>query len=201
MNWNLAPVADVNNEPLNPIIGNRSYGSDPQRVASLVDAAVRAYAVGDDALLREALPRSRRGHRGLARRPSDHRRRSRPARPRRASAVPRRRSRPECRRSCSRTSSCRRSIRRRDLPASLSRRVVTDLLRERARFRRASSSPTISRWARSRRSARPPRACARSQAGRRLRAVPLRRDRAARRPSADPRCGRGTARSRRSTRR
>jgi beta-N-acetylhexosaminidase len=43
VNWNLAPVADVNNEPLNPIIGNRSYGSDPQRVASLVDAAVRAY--------------------------------------------------------------------------------------------------------------------------------------------------------------
>ena len=44
VNWNLAPVADVNNEPLNPIIGNRSYGSDPQRVASLVDTAVRAYA-------------------------------------------------------------------------------------------------------------------------------------------------------------
>jgi beta-N-acetylhexosaminidase len=44
VNWNLAPVADVNNEPLNPIIGNRSFGSDPQRVASLVDAAVRAYA-------------------------------------------------------------------------------------------------------------------------------------------------------------
>jgi beta-N-acetylhexosaminidase len=43
VNWNLAPVADVNNEPLNPIIGNRSYGSDPQRVATLVDAAVRAY--------------------------------------------------------------------------------------------------------------------------------------------------------------
>lgn len=44
VNWNLAPVADVNNEPRNPIIGNRSFGSDPQRVASLVDAAVRAYA-------------------------------------------------------------------------------------------------------------------------------------------------------------
>jgi len=44
VNWNFAPVADVNNEPLNPIIGNRSYGSDPQRVSSLVAAAVRAYA-------------------------------------------------------------------------------------------------------------------------------------------------------------
>jgi beta-N-acetylhexosaminidase len=44
INWNFAPVADVNNEPLNPIIGNRSYGSDPQRVSALVAAAVRAYA-------------------------------------------------------------------------------------------------------------------------------------------------------------
>jgi beta-N-acetylhexosaminidase len=44
VNWNFAPVADVNNEPLNPIIGNRSYGSDPQRVSQLVGAAVRAYA-------------------------------------------------------------------------------------------------------------------------------------------------------------
>ena len=44
INWNFAPVADVNNEPLNPIIGNRSFGSDPQRVATLVGAAVRAYS-------------------------------------------------------------------------------------------------------------------------------------------------------------
>jgi beta-N-acetylhexosaminidase len=44
VNWNFAPVADVNNEPLNPIIGNRSYGSDTQRVSALVAAAVRAYA-------------------------------------------------------------------------------------------------------------------------------------------------------------
>lgn len=43
VNWNFAPVADVNNEPLNPIIGNRSYGSDPARVSALVGAAVRAY--------------------------------------------------------------------------------------------------------------------------------------------------------------
>lgn len=44
VNWNFAPVADVNNEPLNPIIGNRSFGSDPQRVSTLVASAVRAYA-------------------------------------------------------------------------------------------------------------------------------------------------------------
>jgi len=45
INWNFAPVADVNNEPLNPIIGNRSYGSDPGRVSTLVAAAIRAYAM------------------------------------------------------------------------------------------------------------------------------------------------------------
>src|SRR5512132_60703 len=44
VNWNFAPVADVNNEPLNPIIGNRSYGSDPQRVSALAGAAIRAYS-------------------------------------------------------------------------------------------------------------------------------------------------------------
>lgn len=44
VNWQLAPVADVNDEPLNPIIGNRSFGSDPQMVGALVTTAVRAYA-------------------------------------------------------------------------------------------------------------------------------------------------------------
>jgi beta-N-acetylhexosaminidase len=44
VNWNFAPVADVNNERLNPIIGNRSFGSDSQRVSTLVAATVRAYA-------------------------------------------------------------------------------------------------------------------------------------------------------------
>lgn len=44
VNWQLAPVADVNTEPRNPIIGNRSFGSDPQRVATLVAEAVRSYA-------------------------------------------------------------------------------------------------------------------------------------------------------------
>ena len=44
VNWDLAPVADVNTEPRNPIILNRSFGSDPRRVAALVDVAVRAFA-------------------------------------------------------------------------------------------------------------------------------------------------------------
>jgi len=33
VNMNLAPVLDVNNNPLNPVIGVRSYGEDPAKVA------------------------------------------------------------------------------------------------------------------------------------------------------------------------
>jgi beta-N-acetylhexosaminidase len=40
VNWNFAPVADVN-VPANPVIGVRSYGSDPALVARHVAAAVR----------------------------------------------------------------------------------------------------------------------------------------------------------------
>ena len=38
---NFAPDADVNNNPLNPIINTRSFGEDPQAVARLVRAYVR----------------------------------------------------------------------------------------------------------------------------------------------------------------
>ncbi len=44
VNWQLAPVADVNDEPQNPIIGNRAFGSDARTVGALVATAVRAYA-------------------------------------------------------------------------------------------------------------------------------------------------------------
>jgi beta-N-acetylhexosaminidase len=40
VNWNFAPVADVN-VPANPVIGVRSFGSDPALVARHVGAAVR----------------------------------------------------------------------------------------------------------------------------------------------------------------
>ena len=43
VNMVFAPVADVNVEPLNPVIGVRSFGSDPTRVAKLTTAAVRGY--------------------------------------------------------------------------------------------------------------------------------------------------------------
>ena len=39
---NLAPVADVNTNPKNPIIGTRSFGDDPERVALLVSTVVKA---------------------------------------------------------------------------------------------------------------------------------------------------------------
>ncbi|MCW2644993.1 MAG: Beta-N-acetylhexosaminidase, partial [Pseudonocardiales bacterium] len=38
---NLAPVADVNVDPLNPVIGLRAFGDDPEAAAAQVAAAVR----------------------------------------------------------------------------------------------------------------------------------------------------------------
>lgn len=35
INWNLAPVVDINNNPKNPVIGVRSFGEDPQKVSEL----------------------------------------------------------------------------------------------------------------------------------------------------------------------
>lgn len=40
LNVLLGPVADVNTEPLNPVIGTRSFGEDPARVAVLVRESV-----------------------------------------------------------------------------------------------------------------------------------------------------------------
>src|SRR2546430_12274129 len=47
---NFAPDADVNNNPLNPIINTRSFGEDPRAVASLV----RAYVRGQHAVVLQA---------------------------------------------------------------------------------------------------------------------------------------------------
>ncbi len=43
---NLAPVADVDNNPKNPIIGPRSFGGDPQHVAQCVAAMIRGLQSG-----------------------------------------------------------------------------------------------------------------------------------------------------------
>src|SRR5947209_2537145 len=44
INMNLAPVVDVNNNPANPVIGVRSFGEDPHLVARLGSAMVKGYA-------------------------------------------------------------------------------------------------------------------------------------------------------------
>ncbi len=43
INFNFAPVVDVNNNPDNPVIGLRSFGSDPEAVARLGVAMVKPY--------------------------------------------------------------------------------------------------------------------------------------------------------------
>jgi uncharacterized protein YbbC (DUF1343 family)/beta-glucosidase-like glycosyl hydrolase len=40
IHWAFAPVADVNNNPANPVINVRSYGEDPELVASMVEAFI-----------------------------------------------------------------------------------------------------------------------------------------------------------------
>jgi beta-N-acetylhexosaminidase len=45
--WALAPVADVNSNPANPVINDRSFGEDPEQVGALVTAFIRgAHANG-----------------------------------------------------------------------------------------------------------------------------------------------------------
>jgi beta-glucosidase len=44
VNWVLAPVADLANEPRNPIVGTRSFGADPEPVAAHVAAWVEGCA-------------------------------------------------------------------------------------------------------------------------------------------------------------
>jgi len=46
INVNFAPVADVNVNPKNPIIGIRSFGQEPGKVAAFTVAAVRGYEKG-----------------------------------------------------------------------------------------------------------------------------------------------------------
>lgn len=43
INTNFAPVLDVNNNPANPVIGTRSFGADPTLVAEYGQAALRGY--------------------------------------------------------------------------------------------------------------------------------------------------------------
>lgn len=42
-NFNMAPVLDVNSNPANPVIGVRSFGDDPERVAAFGCASIAPY--------------------------------------------------------------------------------------------------------------------------------------------------------------
>lgn len=44
VNLNLAPVADVDSNPDNPVIGDRSFGEDPSRVAHLAAAMIEGFS-------------------------------------------------------------------------------------------------------------------------------------------------------------
>jgi beta-N-acetylhexosaminidase len=55
-NLNLAPVLDVNNNPANPVIGERSYGPDPELVARLGSAYVRGLQSGGVAAVGKHFP-------------------------------------------------------------------------------------------------------------------------------------------------
>jgi beta-N-acetylhexosaminidase len=41
INWDFAPVVDVNSDPRNPVIGERSFSADPRAVAALAGAWIR----------------------------------------------------------------------------------------------------------------------------------------------------------------
>ncbi|OAH12163.1 glycoside hydrolase family 3 protein [Streptomyces jeddahensis] len=53
---NYAPVADVNVNPANPVIGVRSFGADPEAVAGLVAAQVKGYQSADIAATSKHFP-------------------------------------------------------------------------------------------------------------------------------------------------
>ncbi|HEV2706915.1 MAG TPA: glycoside hydrolase family 3 N-terminal domain-containing protein [Pyrinomonadaceae bacterium] len=46
INWLFSPVADINNNPDNPVISIRSFGEDPRRVSEFVVAYVRGVRAG-----------------------------------------------------------------------------------------------------------------------------------------------------------
>ena len=46
INLDFAPVADINTNPKNPVIGNRAYGTKPKETAAMVTAALGGYLEG-----------------------------------------------------------------------------------------------------------------------------------------------------------
>jgi beta-N-acetylhexosaminidase len=54
--WNLAPVLDVDSNPRNPVIGDRAFGSEPERVARLGTAVIRGMQGGGVAACAKHFP-------------------------------------------------------------------------------------------------------------------------------------------------
>jgi beta-N-acetylhexosaminidase len=56
INLDYAPVADVNTDPANPVIGIRSFGADPALVAAMTSAAVAGFHAGGVAATAKHFP-------------------------------------------------------------------------------------------------------------------------------------------------
>jgi beta-N-acetylhexosaminidase len=63
INLDYAPVADVNTDPANPVIGIRSFGSNPALVSAMAEAAVAGFHAGAVAATAKHFP----GHGGTSR--------------------------------------------------------------------------------------------------------------------------------------
>lgn len=56
INMNLAPVVDINNNPLNPIIGVRAFGSSPEQVTRLGASTLKGYRASNVATTLKHFP-------------------------------------------------------------------------------------------------------------------------------------------------
>ncbi len=146
IHWTFAPVADVNNNPANPVINIRSYGEDPELVAQLSAAFIRGAHAGRLLTTAKHFP----GHGDTA--VDSHLALAdgggRPGAARRGRAAPfrARDRRPGSTRSCWATSRCRPSTPRARRPRS--RRGGHEQLLRASWASAAWSSPTRSTWRR-----------------------------------------------------
>ena len=112
INWLYAPVADVNNNPDNPVINVRSYGEDPEQVARFVAAFVEGAQAAGAMACAKHFPghgdTATDSHIGLPVVDVDRARLDAP----RTRALPGGHRDAASARSCRRTSRCRRSTRR-----------------------------------------------------------------------------------------
>ena len=144
VNLAYAPVCDLASNPANPAIGIRSFGDDPSAVGELVAATVRGLQSAGVAAAAEALPGHRR--RGPTTRTTSSagpRRERRGAAARELVPVPGR-DRGRCpRRDVGPRRACPRLTGEPDLPSTLSRRVMRDLLRDELGFEGVSITDAL----------------------------------------------------------